>query len=482
MINGAWILVILLGYFGLLMLISAIVGKQQGNDGFFTGNKKSPWYIVSIGMIGTSISGITFVSVPGMVRENGFLYMQTVVGFFFGYILIAKILLPLYYRLESPSIYVYLRDRFGRRAYKTGAWFFLISKAISASIRVYVAALLLHEMLFRGWNVPFAVTVIVLILMIWLYTFRGGIKTIIWADLLQSFCMIGALSLIVFQLWKTMDQDTAGILKTIGSSKYFNFVEWSDWGSRQHVVKQFFSGVFISLVMTGLDQGMIQKNRSIKKLKEAQKNMYWYGFAFIPINFIFLTLGTLMYLFASQKGITLPESSDAVLPMLATQGYLNTSVTILFMLGIVSAAFSSADTSMTALTTSFCVDILERENDEKTRKKVHLLTATLFVIIIFIFRAANSTTLIDAIYIMVSYTYGPLLGLYTFGLLTKKTANDRYIPIIALSSPILCYLLQACSSHFFGYRFGYELLMLNGLFTFCGLWFTSYKKSVYGNI
>lgn len=480
--NGAWILVILLGYFGLLMLISVLIGKQQGNEGFFTGNKKSPWFVVSIGMIGTSISGITFVSVPGMVRDNGFLYMQTVVGFLFGYILIAQILLPIYYRLEAPSIYVYLRDRFGRRAYKTGAWFFLISKAIGASIRVYVAALILHELLFSGWNVPFAVTVIVLILMIWLYTFRGGIKTIIWADVLQSLCMIGALVLIVFQLGKALNLDTRGILKTVASSKYFNLVEWSDWESRQHVVKQFFSGIFIALVMTGLDQGMIQKNRSIEKLREAQKNMYWYGFAFIPVNFIFMTLGTLMYTFAFQKGITLPESSDEVLPMLATQGYLNTSVTILFMIGIVSTAFSSADTSMTALTTSYCVDILEKENNVKTRQRVHLTMAAIFVIIIFIFRAANNTSLIDAIYIMVSYTYGPLLGLYAFGLFTKRMAKDRYIPYIAISSPLLCYLLQAFSNKCFGYQFGYELLMLNGLLTFGGLWFTSTKKSANGNL
>jgi len=479
--NGVLILVILLGYFGLLMLISALVGKQKGNDGFFTANKKSPWYVVSIGMIGTSISGITFVSVPGMVRDNGFLYMQTVFGFFFGYILIAKVLLPIYYRLDAPSIYVYLKDRFGNRAYKTGAWFFLISKGIAASIRVYVAALILHEVLFKGWNVPFAVTVVTLILMIWLYTYRGGLKTIIWADLLQSLCMLGALVLIVFQLGKAIDQDAVGILKSISSSKYFHLVEWSDWGSKQHFLKQFISGIFIALVMTGLDQGMIQKNRSIKKLNEAQRNMYWYGFAFIPVNFIFLTLGTLMYIFAAQKGIVLPQSSDKVLPMLATQGYLNTTVTVLFMLGIVSAAFSSADTSMTAMTTSFCVDILEKEADEKSRKRVHLMMAGIFVLIIFIFRATNSTSLIDAIYIMVSYTYGPLLGLYTFGLFTKKRANDRLIPIIALSSPIVCYLLQFFSNRFFGYHFGYELLMLNGLFTFTGLWVTSLKKQQYGN-
>jgi len=480
--NGIWILVILLGYFALLMLISAITGKQKENDSFFTGNRKSPWYVVAIGMIGTSISGITFVSVPGMVRENGFLYMQTVAGFFFGYILIAQVLLPLYYKLEAPSIYVYLRDRFGKQAYKTGAWFFLISKAIGSSIRVYVAALMLQVSLFGSWHVPFGVTVVSLIFMIWLYTHRGGIKTIVWADILQSLCMLGALILIVLQLGKALGQDTAGIVSTIRSSEYFKLVEWSDWGNKQHFVKQFFSGIFIALVMTGLDQGMIQKNRSIRKLRDAQKNMYCYGLAFVPVNFIFLSLGTLMYIFAAKEGIALPAASDEVLPMLATQGYLNTTVTILFMIGIISTAFSSADTAMASMTTSFCVDILEKENDVKTRQRVHFSMAVLFVLIILIFRAFNSTSLIDAIYTIVSYTYGPLLGMYTFGLFTKRTAKDKFIPRIAVSSPILCYLLQMFTSYCYGYHFGYELLMLNGLLTFSGLWFTSSKKTTYGNL
>lgn len=482
MINGIWILAIFIGYFALLMLISVLVGKQQGNDGFFSGNKKSPWWVVSIGMIGTSISGITFVSVPGMVRDNGFLYMQTVLGFFAGYILIAKVLLPIYYKLDAPSIYVYLKNRFGRRAYKTGALFFLVSKAIGASIRVYVAALILHEGIFKNWNVPFGVTVVSLILMIWLYTYRGGIKTIIWADLLQSSCLIGALILIVSQMGKNMNLNAVGLWDAVSSSSFFHLVDYSDWGSRQHVVKQFFSGIFITLVMTGLDQGMIQKNRSIKKLKEAQKNMYWYGFAIVPINFIFLSLGALMYLYSAQQGIVLPQASDEILPMLATQGYLNSFVSVLFLVGIVSTAFASADTAMTAMTTSFCVDILEKEADVKTRQKVHLSVASAFVLIIFIFRAFNDTSLIDAIYTLVSYTYGPLLGLYAFGLFTKKTANDRFIPIIALSSPVICYLLQAATAKYWGYHFGYELLMLNGLLTFCGLWFTSSKKQLYGNI
>jgi len=475
-------LIILLGYFGLLMGISAIIGKQKGNEAFFSGNKKSPWYIVSIGLIGASISGVSFVSVPGMVLGNGFLYMQTVVGFFFGYLLIAKVLLPIYYRLDSPSIYIYLRNRFGNKAYKTGAWFFLLSKSVGAAARVYIAVLILHEIVFKSWGLPFSLTVAILVLMIWMYTFNSGIKAVVWTGVLQTICMLTALVLIVLQLGRAMDQDALGILETITSSKYFNLVEWTDWSSKQFVLKQFFSGIFIALVMTGLDQGMIQQNRTIRRLEEAQKNMYWYGFAFIPINFIFLTLGALMYLFAAQKGITLPATTDEVLPMLATQGYLNTSVTAIFMIGIVSSAFSSADASMTALTTSFCVDILEKEKDAGIRKVVHFSVAIVFIILILLFRLGNNRALIDAIYVMASYTYGPLLGLFSFGLLTKRLAKDSYIPLIAVSSPLICYLLQYFANKFLGYSFGYELLMLNGMLTFLGLWFTSSKKTTYGNI
>ena len=467
------IVLILLGYFGLLMLVSAWVGKQSGNDAFFTGNRRAPWYVVSIGMIGSSISGISFISVPGMVAGNGFLYLQTVMGFFVGYIILAKVLLPVYYKQTSPSIYVYLKERFGLKAYKTGAWFFLLSKAIGASARVYVAVLVLHEFILKNWGISFTTTSLVVIAMIWLYTFRSGTKTIVWTDLVQTLFMVGAMVLMLLQFSHGLDLDAGGIWKTVAGSPYSRMFEFSDWTSKQFFFKQFFSGIFIVLVMTGLDQEMIQKNRTIHDLDKAQRNMYWYGFTFLPINLIFLVIGALMYAFATQKGIALPSSPDAVLPMLATSQFAGGIGILLLLIGVVSATFSGADSSMTAITTSFCIDILGKENNVKTRRLVHVTVAILFVVLILLFRALNSLTLIDAIYTIASYTYGPLLGLFAFGLLTKRKADDRWIPLIALASPLFCYGLQAFTAAAFGYHFSYELLMLNGLLTFTGLWFTS---------
>lgn len=470
------ILLILLGYFGLLMLISVWVGKSSGNDAFYTGNRRAPWYVVSIGMIGSSISGVSFISVPGMVAGNGFLYLQTVAGFFFGYIILAKVLLPVYYKLDSPSIYVYLKERFGRNAYQTGAWFFLLSKAVGASARVYVAVLVLHEFILKNWGVTFTATAIIVIAMVWLYTFRSGTKTIIWTDLIQTVFMVGAMLLMLLQFGRGLDLDAKGVWETVRASDYSRMFEFGDWTSKQFFFKQFFSGIFIVLVMTGLDQEMIQKNRTIRRLKNAQRNMYWYGFMFLPINLLLLVIGVLMYTFAAQKGIALPGSPDAVLPMLATEHFAGSIGTLLLLIGVVSATFSGADSSMTAITTSFCIDVLGKENEVKTLRIVHATVALLFVGIILMFRAVNSLTLIDAIYTIASYTYGPLLGLFAFGLFTKRRANDRWIPLIAVASPLLCYALQAFTAAAFGYHFSYELLMLNGLLTFTGLWFTSQRS------
>jgi len=470
------ILLILLGYFGLLMLVSVWVGKQSGNDAFYTGNRRAPWYVVSIGMIGSSISGVSFISVPGMVAGNGFLYLQTVAGFFFGYIILAKVLLPVYYKLESPSIYVYLKERFGLRAYKTGAWFFLLSKSIGASARIYVAVLVLHEFILKNWGVSFTATSVVVIAMIWLYTFRSGTKTIIWTDLVQTLFMVAAMVLMLLQFSRGLNLDAHGIWNTVCESDFSRVFEFNDWTSKQFFFKQFFSGIFIVLVMTGLDQEMIQKNRTIHDLDKAQRNMYWYGFTFLPINLILLVIGVLMYTFAAQKGIALPTSPDAVLPVLATKYFAGGVGILLLLIGVVSATFSGADSSMTAITTSFCIDILGQEKNVRTRRIVHATVAVLFVGIILLFRAINSLTLIDAIYTIASYTYGPLLGLFAFGLFTQRRANDTWIPLIAIASPLLCYALQAFTAATFGYHFSYELLMLNGLVTFAGLWFTSQRK------
>lgn len=479
--NSYIILSIIAIYFGILLLIAWITGrKSTSNDAFFLGNRKSPWYIVSIGMIGTSLSGVTFVSVPGMVRSIDMTYMQTVFGFFFGYILIAKVLLPLYYKLKLTSIYSYLGDRIGKRSYKTGASFFLLSKIVGAAARLYLVVLILQHYVFSTWNIPFWVTVIISIFMVWLYTYRSGIKTIIWTDTLQALCLVTMLVVIIWKVKDAMELDMGGMVQTLTENPHFRIFEFNDWHSTQHFVKQFFSGIFITIVMTGLDQDMMQKNLSCKSLKDAQKNMYTYGFAFTPVNFLFLALGVLLLSLASQKNIELPALNDDILPMFCTSGILGHSILIFFTIGIIAAAFSSADSALTALTTSFCVDILGVEKEEankakRTRLMVHLLISALFAIIILIFKAVNSRSVIDAIYMIASYTYGPLLGLFVFGLFTKKQPRDKYVPYICILSPLICFATDYLVKQHTGYAFGYEMLMLNGAITFFGLWAASVK-------
>lgn len=480
------ILFIIVVYFGVLLFISYLTGrKNTGNEAFFLGNRQSPWFIVSIGMVGTSLSGVTFVSVPGMVRSIDMTYMQTVFGFFFGYILIAKVLLPLYYKLKLTSIYSYLDTRIGRRGYKTGASFFLLSKIVGAAARLYLVVLILQTHVFGTWNIPFWVTTVLSIGLVWLYTRRSGIKTIIWTDTLQAICLVAMLVVIIWQVKGKMGLDFGGMVQTLADSPHFRIFEFSDWGSTQHFAKQFFSGIFITIVMTGLDQDMMQKNLSCRSLKDAQKNMYTYGFAFTPVNFLFLSLGVLLLTLASRQDIPLPALSDEILPMFCTSGILGESILVFFTIGIIAAAFSSADSALTALTTSFCVDILgiekeEKEKAKRTRLKVHLLISILFALIILAFKAVNSRSVIDAIYMIASYTYGPLLGLFVFGLFTKKIPNDKYVPYICIASPFICFALDYFVKLYTGYVFSYEMLMINGAITFGGLWSVSKRKN-YGN-
>lgn len=477
--NSYIILFIIAIYFGILLLIAWITGRgSTNNEAFFIGNRQSPWYIVSIGMIGTSLSGVTFVSVPGMVRSIDMTYMQTVFGFFVGYILIAHVLLPLYYKLQLTSIYTYLKDRIGVNSYKTGASFFLISKIIGAAARLYLVVLILQHYVFSTWNIPFGVTVVLSIFLVWLYTFRSGIKTIIWTDTIQAICLVAMLILIIWQVKEGLGLDTVGMIQTIAEDPHFRIFEFSDWHSTQHFAKQFFSGIFITIVMTGLDQDMMQKNLSCKSLRDAQKNMYTYGFAFTPVNFLFLSLGVLLLILADKEQITLPVLSDDILPMFCTSGILGNSLLIFFTIGIIAAAFSSADSALTALTTSFCVDILnvgeeESRKAKRTRLKVHFLISILFALIIIIIKEVNNRSVIDAIYMIASYTYGPLLGLFVFGLFTKKHPKDRFVPYICIISPALCFAISYWGEHFAGYTFGYEMLMLNGAITFLGLWVLS---------
>lgn len=480
--NGLFILITILVYFGVLLTISKLTsGKHTDNDAFFRGNRQSPWYIVSFGMIGASLSGVTFVSVPGMVRYIDMTYMQTCIGFFFGYIVIALVLLPLYYRLNLTSIYSYLGQRFGRHSYKTGASFFLLSKMLGAAARLYLVCLILQHYVFAAYGVPFAATAIGTVILIWLYTRRSGIRTIVWTDSLQTFCLLAALALIIYNVMNILDLNISQTIDTIRNSEHSRIFVFDDWQSKQNFFKQFFSGIFITIVMTGLDQDMMQKNLSCRNLHEAQKNMYCYGISFVPVNLLFLSLGILLLIAAPQLGIELPAKGDDILPLFAAEGYLGPTVLVLFTIGIIAAAFSSADSALAALTTSFCIDILgtEKQTEQKaaaTRRKVHLLICTAFVACILAFEAIGSQSVIDTIYVLASYTYGPLLGLFVFGLFTKKIPTDRFVPYVAIASPVVCYLIDWGTSTATGYKFGYEMLMLNGLLTFMGLLALSVKN------
>ena len=473
------ILFIIAVYFGLLLFIAWLTGrKSSSNDAFFTGNRQSPWYIVSIGMIGTSLSGVTFVSVPGMVRSIDMTYMQTVFGFFVGYIIIAHILLPLYYKLKLTSIYSYLKDRIGHRGYKTGASFFLLSKSIGAAARLYLVVLILQHYVFDAFNIPFVVTVILSILLVWIYTFRSGIKTIIWTDTIQAICLIAMLVVIIWQVKDALDMSFVEMSTSVTNNPHFRIFEFNDWNSSQHFAKQFFSGIFITIVMTGLDQDMMQKNLSCRNLKEAQKNMYTYGFAFTPVNFLFLVLGLLLLIVAAQKQIALPELSDDILPMFCTSGILGNSILIFFTIGIIAAAFSSADSALTALTTSFCIDILDIQNDSEKQAKrkrlmIHIAISIVFALIILVIKEVNNRSIIDAIYMIASYTYGPLLGMFIFGLFTKRLVKDKFVPYICIISPVISFGINYVVENTTDYIFGYEILMINAAITFFGMWLTS---------
>lgn len=480
--NSYYILLILLCYIGVLFIISFITSKKEdGNKAFFLGNKTSPWFVVAFGMVGTSLSGVSFISVPGMARSIDMTYMQTVLGFFFGYMIVAQLLLPLYYRLNLTSIYTYLKNRIGERSYKTGALFFIISKITGAAARLYLVTLILQVHVFDTWNVPFALTVIITILLIWLYTYRGGLKTIVWTDMVQTFCLLSMLVLIIWSISEKLDLDFNGMVQAVTTNQHFRIFEF-DWFSSQNFFKQFISGIFITIVMTGLDQDMMQKNLSCRSLRDAQKNMYFYGFAFTPVNFLFLCLGILLLVLGEQEQVALPALNDEILPFFATSGILSSSVLVFFTIGIIAAAFSSADSALTSLTTSVCVDLLNTEDkSEKQAKKsrimVHISISVLFAIIILIFKAVNNKSVIDAIYIIASYTYGPLLGLFSFGLFTKRKPIDRYVPYVCVASPFIAYGINYLVTTYTDYRFGYEILILNGLITCIGLWMLSIKHN-----
>ncbi|MDR1525622.1 MAG: sodium:solute symporter [Tannerella sp.] len=474
--NGTGILGILLAYFGVLFLIARITGKKHsGNNAFFLGNRKSPWYVVAIGMVGASLSGVSFVSVPGMVGNIDMTYMQMTFGFLMGYVVIAFVLLPLYYRLQVTSIYVYLEKRIGLRAYKTGAGFFLLSRTILAAVRLYLAVFILQTYVFDAWHIPFALTAAVFLLMMWAYTHKSGVKTIVWTDLLQTFFLIAALVLIIVQVAKGLHLDLPGMAASVKQSPHFRIFVFDDWHTKQNFFKQFIGGCLITIAMTGIDQEMMQKNLSCRNLREAQKNVGLCSLFFVPINFLFLCLGVLLLHYASQNGIALPSLPDDILPDLVTNGYFGFAAIIFFMIGIIAVTFASADSALTGLTTSICVDILNisQYGERKARKirlAVHLGISLAFILIMLIFRAINNTSIIDAIYMITSYTYGPLLGLFAYGILFKRKTCDRAAPYICILSPVICFAADMLLNAVANYRFGYELLLVNALLTIAGLY------------
>ncbi len=463
------ILVTLLLYFSLLLLISRLTAGRSDNDTFYRGGRRSPWYMVAFGMVGASISGVTFVSVPGMVMLSDMTYMQTCIGFFFGYLVVAFVLLPIYYRFRLTTIYGFLQQRLGGRSYRTGASFFLLSKMTGAAARFYMVCIILQEFVFSQWHVPFIVTVPLMVLLIWFYTRRGGIRTLVWTDTLQTASMFTALILIIVHVTHTLGMNVGEAIQAVAADEHSRIFVMDDWWSKQNFWKQFLSGVFITIVMTGLDQDMMQKNLTCRNLRDAQKDMCTYGIAFVPANLLFLSLGVLLTMLAARQGVVV-TSPDALVPTFAASGALGLVVVALFTVGIVAASFSSADSAMTAMTTSYCVDLLQKPDDERLRHRVHVGVAVAFTLCILLFRMLHSDSVIDAIYVMCGYTYGPLLGLFAYAIFTKRGVDDRMVPYIAVISPLLCFALDTVVSHLVGYKFGYELLMLNGLLTFLGLW------------
>ncbi len=475
MLSPAIILSIIVAYFTLLFIISQITSRRANNEGFFVGNRRSPWIVVAVGMLGSSISGVTFVSVPGWVVDSQFSYMQMVLGYLAGYVVIAEVLLPLYYRLKLTSIYSYLDGRFGRYSYKTGASFFLLSRSIGTAFRLYLMASVLQFVIFDAWNVPFFVTVAVTLGLILLYTFKGGIKTIIWTDMLQTIFMISAVVLTIIMIAGSEGFGLGKLFKVVADHEYSRIFFFDDFNNPKHFFKQFFGGMFITIVMTGLDQDMMQKNLSCRNLRDASKNVYLYSISFVPVNLIFLSLGVLLVIYAGMTGMEIPAMRDELYPLLATRGGLGMVIPVLFILGLIAAAYSSADSALTALTTSFTVDILGiADKDEKTvtriRKRVHLSITLAVMAIILLFREINDQSVISAVFTVAGYTYGPLLGLFAFGLFTKKEVLDRATPWIAIASPVITFIVNSYSEQLlWGYKFGFELLILNGLITFIGL-------------
>lgn len=470
------ILTCVVAYSALLFYVVWRTSRHADNESFFIGNKSSKWFVVAYGMIGASLSGVTFMSVPGWVGTTQYTYLMVVFGYLVGYTVIALILLPLYYRLNLTSIYSYLESRFGFWSYKTGAFYFILSRTIGASFRLFVVVNVLQTFVFDNWGVPFWITVATFIALILLYTFKGGVKTIVWTDMLQTTFMLLSMVLSVILIARQMNMGFGDLMDRLVNGEYTKVIN-TDWRPGSYFLKQFFGGMFIAIAMTGLDQEMMQKNISVKTLKDSQKNMFTFSAILLFVNMMFLALGALLYMYSSSKGIPLPtRSSDDLFPTIALNS-LGTLSAVFFIIGLISAAYPSADGALTALTASFCIDFLgikkrgwTEEKQKQTRYMVHISFAVLLLVVIVIFRMINNEAVIKELFTVAGYTYGPLLGLYAFGLFSKAQVKDKLVPLICLISPVFCYVLNAYSEVWFnGYKFGFELLILNGLATYTGL-------------
>lgn len=478
--NPLVVFILIGGYFGLLLTIAWFTSRKANTETFFIANRKSPWFLVAFAMIGTTISGVTFISVPGEVGNSGFSYLQFVMGNLVGYWLVAAFLLPVYYRMKLISIYTFLGERFGPWAHKTGSFFFIISKLIGAAFRLYLAAMVLQIAFFDAFHIPFYVTVIVSIMLIWIYTFKGGIKTIVWTDTLQTLFLVSAVVLSIVTISKSLDWNFMAMVREVSQDTSSTVFTW-DWKSGNNFFKQFFAGIATTMVIVGMDQDQMQKNLTCKSLPDARKNMVVFSFAFIVTVFLFLCLGALLYLYAVNRQIQLPSNSDDVFSFLALN-HLGTAVGIAFLVGVIAAAYSSADSALASLTTTLSIDFLgveklqeEQRNRIKTRS--HLLFSALLILVILLFRAINNQSVVVAVFTVAGYTYGPILGLFLFGLLSKRNVRDKWVPLVAVLSPVLSYLISAFSQELlFGYRFGFEIMILNGLLMFTGLLIFSVKK------
>jgi Na+/proline symporter len=475
----AYILFLIVGYFSVLFIISYITSRSADNKTFFKANNSSPWYLVAFGMIGASLSGVTFISVPGWVEGANMSYFQMVLGYVVGYAIIGLVLLPLYYKLNLTSIYTYLQNRFGEYSYKTGASFFLLSRTIGAAFRLFLVANVLQIIVFDAYEIPFWLTVFITILLIWLYTFKGGIKTIVWTDTLQTFFMLIAVGICIYTISNEMQINN--LFSYIVDSEFSKIFYFEDINANNYFWKQFLAGAFIAIVMTGLDQDMMQKNLTCRNLKDAQKNMFWFTIVLVIVNFFFLALGVLLTDYAQQNGID--AHKDELFPIIATQGSLGIATALFFLLGLIAAAYSSADSALTSLTTSFSIDILEidknkdTEKQEKIRKKIHIIFSFVLIATILIFKYfIADVSIIAKIFTFAGYTYGPLLGLYAFGMFTKHSVNDKIVPIICLTAPILTFVISHYSKEKLGFDFGFFVLVLNGFFTFIGLYLLQQQK------